>query len=63
MALPPSLKPLMAHIEYVKTNCWNCIHYEGYEGMPGKCSQFEIDIPNDQRGKDQECFEMRLYPF
>lgn len=62
-ALPPRLKSLMDEIEYVKTNCWNCTEYDGFEGTPGKCLLHGVDIPNDQRGKDQDCFIIRVTPF
>jgi hypothetical protein len=47
----------------VKECCWNCDHYDGYQGKPGKCRQFDMDIPNDQRDKVQECFDQRVVPF
>lgn len=62
-ALPLKLRPLMDEIEYVKTNCWNCLHYDGYEGQPGTCLLHGVAIPNDQRGKDQDCWECRTVPF
>ncbi len=62
-ALPSRLKSIMDSIEYVRENCWNCTHYDGFEGMPGKCLLHDCDIPNDERGKKQECFEQRIMPF
>lgn len=62
-ALPIKLKSLMDEIEFVIGNCWNCDHYEGFEGTPGKCRLHGVAIPNDERSKEQDCHVTRVVPF
>jgi hypothetical protein len=63
-ALPANQSFAFIHeIERIKECCWNCEQYNGFEGSPGRCLLHNSPIPNDHRGKAQECFQIRVIPF